>query len=75
MPHLRELLSAHPLLDLRISINDRRVDMIQEGVDCLIRIGPLPDSDLVARKIRHNEGLQFSQSSVLATVWCAEFTR
>ncbi|WP_460105516.1 LysR family transcriptional regulator [Pseudomonas sp. S3_H06] len=51
MPHLQELLSAHPLLDLRISINDRRVDMIQEGVDCLIRIGPLPDSDLVARKL------------------------
>lgn len=51
MPRLPELLSAHPHLDLGISINDRRVDMVHEGVDCLIRIGALPDSDLVARKL------------------------
>jgi DNA-binding transcriptional LysR family regulator len=51
MPKLPELLSAHPQLDLGISINDRRVDMVQEGVDCLVRLGPLPDSDLVARTI------------------------
>jgi DNA-binding transcriptional LysR family regulator len=51
MPQLPELLAAHPLLDLGISINDRRVNIVQEGVDCLIRIGTLPDSDLVARTI------------------------
>jgi DNA-binding transcriptional LysR family regulator len=51
LPKLPELLSAHPQLDLGISINDRRVDMVREGVDGLIRIGPMPDSDLVARTI------------------------
>ncbi|HWW72944.1 MAG TPA: LysR family transcriptional regulator [Duganella sp.] len=51
MPHLPALLSAHPLLDLGISTNDRRVDMVREGFDALIRIGPLPDSDLVARPL------------------------
>ena len=51
MPHLPQLLSAHPQLDLGISINDRRVDIVREGVDCVIRLGPLPDSDLVARNI------------------------
>jgi len=51
LPKLHELLAAHPQLDLGISINDRRVDMVREGVDFLIRIGPLPDSDLVARTI------------------------
>ncbi|KHS80933.1 MULTISPECIES: LysR family transcriptional regulator [Pectobacterium] len=51
MPKLPELLAAHPLLDFGISINDRRVNIVQEGVDCLIRIGSLPDSDLVARTI------------------------
>ncbi len=51
LPKLPDLLRAHPQLDLGISINDRRVDMVQEGVDCLIRIGPLPDSDLVARPV------------------------
>lgn len=51
LPRLQELLTMHPRLDLGISINDRRVNMIQEGIDCLIRIGPLPDSDLMVRKI------------------------
>lgn len=51
LPKLTELLSTHPQLDLGISINDRRVDIVREGVDCLLRIGPLPDSDLVARTI------------------------
>ena len=51
LPKLPELLSAHPQLDLGISINDRRVDIVREGVDCVIRIGTLPDSDLVARTI------------------------
>lgn len=51
LPQLPELLATHPQLDLGISINDRRVDIVREGVDCVIRIGPLPDSDLVARTI------------------------
>lgn len=51
MPNLHKLLSAHPLLDLQISVNDRRVDLVQEGVDCVLRLGPLPDSDLVARPL------------------------
>ena len=51
LPKLPELLSTHPQLDLGISINDRWVDIVREGVDCLIRIGTLPDSDLVARTI------------------------
>lgn len=51
MPRLPELLAKYPQLDLGISINDRRVNMVQEGIDCLVRIGPLPDSDLMVRKI------------------------
>jgi DNA-binding transcriptional LysR family regulator len=55
MPHLPALLAAHPRLDLGISTNDRRVDMVREGFDALIRIGPLPDSDLVARPLGRME--------------------
>lgn len=51
LPKLPELLTAHPQLDLAISINDRRVDIVREGVDGLIRIGPLPDSEMVIRPI------------------------
>lgn len=51
MPHLQSLLAEHPLLDLGISVNDRRIDMVREGFDALVRIGPLPDSDMVARPL------------------------
>jgi DNA-binding transcriptional LysR family regulator len=51
MPHLQSLLAEHPLLDLGISVNDRRIDMVREGFDALVRIGVLPDSDMVARPL------------------------
>jgi DNA-binding transcriptional LysR family regulator len=49
LPRLPELLAKYPKLHIGVSTNDRRVDMVREGFDCLIRVGPLPDSDLVAR--------------------------
>lgn len=42
---------AHPCIDLVLGVTDRAVDLVTEGVDCALRIGELPDSSLVARKI------------------------
>lgn len=51
IPRLPEFLSAHPLLEVGISTTDRRVDLVQEGFDCVLRVGPLVDADLVARPL------------------------
>jgi DNA-binding transcriptional LysR family regulator len=51
IPRLPEFLAAHPQLELGISTNDRRVDLVQEGFDCVLRIGALADVDLVARPL------------------------
>lgn len=51
IPQLPEFLAAHPQLEIGISTTDRRVDLVQEGFDCVLRIGALGDSDLVARPI------------------------
>jgi DNA-binding transcriptional LysR family regulator len=51
IPRLPEFLRAHPLLDIGISTTDRRVDLVHEGFDCLLRIGTLGNSDLVARPL------------------------
>ncbi|MDY7547956.1 LysR family transcriptional regulator [Glaciimonas sp. CA11.2] len=51
IPRLPEFLSAHPGLEIGISTTDRRVDLIQEGFDCILRVGALENSDLVARPI------------------------
>lgn len=51
IPRLPEFLAAHPQLEVGISTNDRRVDLVQEGFDCVLRIGALADVDLVARPL------------------------
>lgn len=50
-PRLPQFLSAHPLLEVGISTTDRRVDLVHEGFDCILRIGALGNSDLVARRL------------------------
>ncbi|HET9954957.1 MAG TPA: LysR family transcriptional regulator [Polyangiaceae bacterium] len=51
IPRLPEFLTAHPQLELELSTTDRRVDLVQEGFDCVVRIGNLADSGLVARRL------------------------
>lgn len=51
IPRLPEFLEANPLLDVGIGTTDRRVDLIQEGYDCVLRIGTFPELDLVVRPL------------------------
>ncbi len=51
MPQLPQFLAQHPQLQLEISSTDRRVDLIREGFDCVIRVGKLNDSSLIARPL------------------------
>src|SRR5690606_37573405 len=52
-PALPELLRRHPQLQLALGSTDRAIDLIQEGVDCAVRIGTLHDSSLVVRPLGH----------------------
>jgi DNA-binding transcriptional LysR family regulator len=51
IPRLPELLAAHPQLEVLLSTTDRRVDLVREGFDCVLRVGKLGDSGLVARRL------------------------
>jgi DNA-binding transcriptional LysR family regulator len=48
---LPEFLDAHPQIELELSSTDRRVDLVREGFDCVVRVGTLADSSLVARPL------------------------
>jgi DNA-binding transcriptional LysR family regulator len=49
---LPAFMRAHPQIELDLALNDRHVDIVQEGFDCAIRIATqLPDSTLVARRL------------------------
>ncbi|MBN4745714.1 LysR family transcriptional regulator [Pandoraea nosoerga] len=50
-PALPTLLRRHPRLRLILRSSDRAVDLVQEGVDCVVRIGALQNSSLVVRSL------------------------
>ncbi|WBF46602.1 LysR family transcriptional regulator [Serratia rubidaea] len=50
-PVLAEMARRHPLMHIQACYSDRFVDLIAEGYDCAIRVGYLPDSNLIARRI------------------------
>jgi LysR family transcriptional regulator for bpeEF and oprC len=50
-PALPEFLARHPQLDIELRITDRAINLVEESVDCVLRVGPLGDSGLIARKI------------------------
>jgi len=51
MPRLPEFMALHPHLALEISTTDRRVDLLSEGFDCVVRVGAQPDQSVVARHL------------------------
>lgn len=51
IPKLPAFLEKYPNLELELSSTDRRVDIVREGFDFVIRIGRLSDSSLIAKKI------------------------
>lgn len=50
-PVVAEYCRLHPEVGLELSLTERQVDLVDEGYDLAIRLGPLQDSALVARKL------------------------
>ncbi|WP_249675681.1 LysR family transcriptional regulator [Pseudomonas abieticivorans] len=49
--HLAEFTARYPLINLEVGLNDRPVDLLREGVDCVLRGGAPLDETLVARPL------------------------
>jgi DNA-binding transcriptional LysR family regulator len=54
-PALPDFLARHPEVQVELTLTDRVVDLVDEGADLGIRMGTLPDSSLVARRIAEIE--------------------
>jgi DNA-binding transcriptional LysR family regulator len=50
-PAIIAFLDQHPALQVEMVFNDRNLDLIEHGIDLALRIGPLPDTGMVARKV------------------------
>ena len=44
-------MATYPELELEVSSTDRQVDLVQEGFDCVLRLGPIRDETLIARPL------------------------
>ncbi|MGG1948559.1 LysR family transcriptional regulator [Trinickia sp. NRRL B-1857] len=51
VPALPGFLAAHPDLTVELCLTDRQVDLVGEGVDCVLRVGALDDSGMIAKRI------------------------
>ena len=51
VPALPDFMATYPGLELEVSSTDRQVDLVQEGFDCVLRLGPIGDETLVARPL------------------------
>jgi DNA-binding transcriptional LysR family regulator len=65
IPRLAEFLAVHPLLRVEMTIADERQDLIAEGADVAIRLGPLQDSAFGARKLGSLERLLVASPAYL----------
>ncbi|MGI4812299.1 MAG: LysR substrate-binding domain-containing protein [Janthinobacterium lividum] len=65
LPALRDFRARYPEIDLVIGLGDKPVDLVQEGIDCTVRVGALEDSGLVARRVAVFQALTCASAGYL----------
>jgi DNA-binding transcriptional LysR family regulator len=63
---IAQFMHEHPEIRIEMDLNDKRVDMIADGIDAAIRIGDLADSSLIAKKISTVRVLPVAAPGLLA---------
>jgi DNA-binding transcriptional LysR family regulator len=66
MPVLATYLDRYPDVQVELSLSDRFVDLAEEGFDAAIRVGRLPDSNLIARPLRASPRIACASPDYLA---------
>src|SRR5687767_13219534 len=56
-PLVPRFIAAHPDVSISLNLSDRVVDIVNEGFDCAVRVGDLPDSSLVSMRLADNRRL------------------
>jgi DNA-binding transcriptional LysR family regulator len=65
IPMLPDFFERYPDIQLKLGATDRFVNLVGEGVDCAVRVGPLADSTLVARRIGEMEQINIAAKTYL----------
>ncbi|AQT04042.1 LysR family transcriptional regulator [Acetobacter persici] len=65
-PALPDFLERYPEIDIELGVTDRPVNLVEDGIDCVLRIGPLQDSGLIGRKVGELTLMNVASPSYLA---------
>ncbi|MEH6437530.1 LysR family transcriptional regulator [Massilia sp. DD77] len=65
-PALPGFLARYPAVELRISEGDRLVDLVREGIDCVLRVGNLQDSSMVGQALAQLDQVTCASPDYLA---------
>jgi DNA-binding transcriptional LysR family regulator len=68
VPALPRFIAMYPDIELQIGEDDRLVDLVREGIDCVLRAGTLQDSSMIGRRVALME-----QVTVASPAYLAEF--
>ena len=64
-PLVPRFIAQHPEVSLSLNLSDRVVDIVNEGFDCAVRVGDLPDSSLVSVRLADNRRLCVAAAAYL----------
>jgi DNA-binding transcriptional LysR family regulator len=65
-PLVPRFVGRHPDVSISLNLSDRLVDLVNEGFDCAVRVGDLPDSSLVSVRLADNRRLCVASPAYLA---------
>jgi DNA-binding transcriptional LysR family regulator len=65
-PLVPRFLALHPDVSVSLNLSDRVVDIVNESVDCAVRVGDMPDSSLVSVRLADNRRLCVATPAYLA---------
>ena len=65
-PLVPAFVARHPEVSLSLNLSDRLVDLVNEGFDCAVRVGDLPDSSLISVRLAENRRLCVASPAYIA---------
>lgn len=66
VPHIKRFMQQHPALEVEVLLDDRNIDLLENGIDVALRMGELGDSSMTARRIASGPRVVVASPAYLA---------
>ncbi|WP_284077569.1 LysR family transcriptional regulator [Herbaspirillum aquaticum] len=66
IPHIKRFMERHPQLEIEVVLDDRHIDLLENGIDIALRMGNLGDSSMTARRVATGRRMVVATPAYLA---------